>query len=73
MKYLVKVRCGPNLVIEADYHRIEQGCLILRKSKPNPRSYPIHVVTFAPGAWDSIQEADVSFEAMLRQVREIMT
>lgn len=44
--------------VEADYFRIDNGHLILRKERVNSRSYPETVRIFAPGAWTMIKPAE---------------
>lgn len=42
-------RYGSPFEVEADYLKVENGHLILRREVP--RSYPETVIVFAPGYW----------------------
>ena len=57
MKWRVKVanRVRPWIEIEADYHRVEQGCLMFRTNRHGPQQYPVTVHVLAPGEWFQVK------------------
>lgn len=59
-----RVYCERNeVVVEADYYKVEEGCLHMRNQRPAPyhllagghQTYPVTKITFAPHAWDRIE------------------
>ena len=58
MKFRVECRTAGwarDEIVEADYFRIEQRCLVFRNNRHGPDAYPTIVKAFAFGAWETVE------------------